>query len=461
MKLLSPHFAKTNEPSIPIRLVEKSDLLETEQFDELTKNWIHSVGFKGKAGQIVTIPNYSGKLSLVLIGDPRQDNSPIQKYYLADILHKLPEGNYHLEGDFTLQEREEAALASLFAQYYFDRYSTSEGCSAKLALPENCDENRLITIAMGEFTMRNLINTPASDLGPKYLERYLGSIAEKSGATSYVSKGKNLKLEFPMIHAVGKAFGNPRLLDFQWGNKGPKLTLIGKGVCFDTGGLNIKPGNSMGIMKKDMGGAAVAIALAQMIIKLKIPLQLRVIIPAVENSISGNSMRPGDILTSRAGITVEITNTDAEGRLILADAIELAKEDDPDLMVTLATLTGAARIALGPEIVPFYTGCDKLAEIINRASERVNDPVWRLPLWQNYDSMLYSPFADCVNSPDSGFAGSITAALFLMKFVKQPKKWVHFDLYGWQNRKQPGYTLGGRGQVARALLESLSEVLPL
>ncbi len=457
-----PEFAPEGEKTVPIHLVRRSDLADlNETAGSLAANWARSTGFSGRAGQVLKVPDASGNLAAVLAGDPRGGDLPVPRFFLAGVLQKLETGSYRLEAGLTSEERDEAALASLFAQYRFDRFSERKGCGARLALPEGCDRERLTAVAAGEFMARDLINAPASGLGPAELESRVAALADANNAGFRVTDGDDLERSFPLIHAVGAAGRGPRLLDFQWGNDGPKLTVVGKGVCFDTGGLNIKPGRAMGLMKKDMGGAAVAIGLACTIMRLKLPLRLRLLIPAVENAVSGNAMRPGDVLNSRSGITVEVSNTDAEGRMVLADAINCAEEERPDLLVTLGTLTGAARTALGPAIVPFYTDNDSFAGILEQASRRARDPVWRMPLWRGYESMLESDIADCVNASDTGFAGSITAALFLSRFVRRPGHWAHFDLYCWQNRSEPGLPRGGVGQAARALLEALPEALNL
>ena len=375
---------------------------------------------------------------------------------------QVPAGNYRLQADLTSDELDEAALASLYAQYSFDRYAPSAGCEARLELPQGCDRERLLAIASGEFLTRDLINTPASDLGPDQLAETVRHLAKRHGASVESVCGEELERGFPLIHAVGcAAEAQPRLLDLQWGSTGPLLTLIGKGICFDTGGLNIKPGRAMVLMKKDMGGAAVAAGLADMVMRLGLPLRLRLLIPVAENAIAGNAMRPGDVLTARSGRTVEITNTDAEGRLVLADALDLAKESAPDLLITFATLTGAARVALGPEIVPYFTDSETLADSLDRASRRTRDPLWRMPLWQGYDSMLKSEIADVLNAPAGGLAGAITAALFLRRFVSHAQEWAHFDLYCWQPKAEPGRPNGGVGQASRAVLDALPAALNL
>jgi leucyl aminopeptidase len=301
--------------------------------------------------------------------------------------------------------------------------------------------------------VRDLVNTPASDLGPAELEAAARQLVAAHRVRLRVTKGAALHRGFPMIHEVGKASPRaPRLIDFTWGPaRAPKVTLVGKGVCFDTGGLDIKPASGMALMKKDMGGAATALGLAQMIMQAKLPVRLRVLIPAVENAIAGNAFRPGDVLRSRKGLTVEIGNTDAEGRLILADALALADEEAPDLLIDMATLTGAARVALGPDLPPFYTDDEKLAADISRAAAAENDPLWPMPLWEPYFRLIESPVADISNSSESGFAGSITAALFLKRFVDRAKAYVHFDIFAWTPAARPGRPKGGEAQAMRAL----------
>jgi leucyl aminopeptidase len=298
-------------------------------------------------------------------------------------------------------------------------------------------------------------------MGPYELEEAARALAASHETNINVVTGDDLiTSNFPMIHAVGRASTRaPRLIDMRWGDTGPQLTLVGKGVCFDTGGLNIKPGGSMGLMKKDMGGAATVLGLAHMIMALKLPLRLRVLIPAVENSIDGNAFRPQDILTSRKGLTVEINNTDAEGRLVLADALTLSDEDDPALVISMATLTGAARVAVGPDIAPFYTDIDGHADAVAKAARKVADPVWRMPFHEPYEAMIEPGIADLDNAPKGGFAGSITAALFLRRFVESP--YMHFDIYGWQPSAAPSRPKGGVGMGARAVLEALPEMLNL
>jgi leucyl aminopeptidase len=309
-------------------------------------------------------------------------------------------------------------------------------------------------LAEGVFLARDLINTPTSDMGPDALERAVRELARRFNAKVSVVKGEALLVRnFPMIHAVGRAGAEaPRLVDLSWGPAGaPKVTLVGKGVCFDTGGLDIKTASGMLLMKKDMGGAANVLGLASMIMKAGLRIRLRVLIPAVENAIAGNAFRPGDVLKSRKGLNVEIGNTDAEGRLVLADALALADEEIPDLLIDMATLTGAARVALGPDLAPFYTDDDALSAEITAASVAVADPVWRMPLWAPYQRKLASRIADTNNVTSDGFAGSVTAALFLKRFVEKAASWAHFDIFGWHPSDRPHGPLGGEAQAIRAL----------
>ncbi|MBT8411892.1 MAG: leucyl aminopeptidase family protein, partial [Octadecabacter sp.] len=368
----------------------------------------------------------------------------------------LPEGDYRIEGDAT----EEVALGYLLSLYRFDRYRSQSPAMARLAAPTGVDAARLEAIAAGECLTRDLINTPAEDMGPGELADVARTLAAQHGAEIEVTVGEDLLTEnFPLIHTVGRAAARaPRLSAMRWGSEGPSLTLVGKGVCFDTGGLNLKPGGSMALMKKDMGGAATVLGLAHMIMALGLKLRLRVLIPAVENAVAGDAFRPGDILTARNGATVEINNTDAEGRLVLADALALANEAPADLTISMATLTGAARVAVGPDIAPFYTDDDGVAAHLAAAATEAADPVWRMPFHAPYEAMIEPGIADLDNAPKGGFAGSITAALFLRRFVPACSSYVHFDIYGWQPSAAPARPKGGVGQGARAVLASLSKV---
>ncbi len=367
----------------------------------------------------------------------------------------LPDGVYRFANE--PHDARLAALAVALGSYKFTRYRKSEPNDIKLDLPQSLDREEFDSIVEGVTLARDLINTPANDLGPEELEAAARKVATLHGAKFSAIVGDDLlKENFPLIHAVGRAAARaPRLLDFTWGDeKHPRVTLVGKGVCFDTGGLDIKPDSGMLNMKKDMGGAATALALAHMVMSRKLKVRLRVLIPAVENSIAGDSFRPRDIYTSRKGITVEIGNTDAEGRLVLADALTLADEDEPELIADFATLTGAARVALGPDLPAFFTDDDALANELMASGTAENDPVWRLPLWRPYEAMLESKVAD-TNNVGGGQGGAITAALFMRRFVTA-KSWLHFDLFAWTASAKPGRPEGGECQTARALYALLA-----
>ena len=334
--------------------------------------------------------------------------------------------------------------------------------TARLVAPNGIDARHVETLVAGEMLTRDLINTPAADMGPPDLEQAARNLADQHGASIEVIVGDDLLTQnFPMIHAVGRAADRaPRLIDMHWGSMGPKLTLVGKGVCFDTGGLNLKPATSIALMKKDMGGAASVLGLAHMIMATGLKLQLRVLIPAVENSVSGNAFRPQDILTSRKGLTVEINNTDAEGRLVLADALALADEGKPDQIISMATLTGAARVAVGPDLAPYFSDDSEFVKSLEHAAETHADPVWRMPFHDPYETMIEPGIADLDNAPKGGFAGCITAALFLRRFVSD-SPYAHFDIYGWQPTDAPGRPKGGVGQATRAIYAALGPLLKL
>jgi leucyl aminopeptidase len=331
--------------------------------------------------------------------------------------------------------------------------------AVRLVLPQGVDAKAVAAEANATFTVRDMVNAPANLFGPDELEAAAARMAKTHNAKFSVTRGAALAKGFPLIHAVGSASPRrPRLIEFTWGNsKHPKVTLVGKGVVFDTGGLDIKPSASMVLMKKDMGGAANVLGLADLIMSAKLPVRLRVLIPAVENAIAGEAFRPGDVFKSRKGLTVEIGNTDAEGRLILADALTYADEEAPEILIDMATLTGAARVALGPDLPPFYTDDDKLAASLAGAALAANDPLWRLPLWRPYYAMIESPVADINNAGVGGFAGSISAALFLRRFVEKAGAYLHFDIFAWTPNPKPGRPKGGEAQGMRALFAMLAK----
>ena len=418
--------------------------------------FVDAAGFEAKPGRYRLLPGKPDGLAGVVFGLEAEDaeKNPFLPGRLAD---QLPAGTYRFAN--APHDARLAALAFALGSYRFARYRSAEAKQVRLEIPDGVDGADLSRIAEGVSLARDLINTPANDLGPAELEEAARALAARHGASVRSIVGDDLvKENFPLIHAVGRAADRaPRLIDFSWGDAGhPKITLVGKGVTFDTGGLDIKPEGGMRIMKKDMGGAACVLALAHMIMDRGLKLRLRVLIPAVENAISGGAFRPLDIYRSRKGITVEIGNTDAEGRLILADALALADEERPELIVDMATLTGAARVALGPDLPPFYTADDALAAELARCAAGENDPLWRMPLWRPYAAMLDSKVADLNNVSTGGFAGSITAALFLKRFVEAAKSWLHLDVYAWTPAAKPARPEGGECQAARALYALLA-----
>lgn len=448
-------ISKSKSGGVPIHLIRKGNISKNVlDLDLRQLAWAKSNGFDGQSGRVLGIPDEKGKLELILFGEPGSGN-PLD---VGGLPSKLPAGKYQLMGAFDNPHL--ASLGWALGAYNFNVYKQAETKPVELVLPKCVDRNALLREAEASTLARDLINTPANDMGPDQLEAEIRKLGKAHKASVSVIKGDALlKKNFPMIHAVGRASVDaPRLIDLKWGNAGhPKVTLVGKGVMFDSGGLNIKPGNSMALMKKDMGGAANTIALAKMIMDAKLPVRLRLLVPAVENAISGNAFRPGDILPSRKGISVEIGNTDAEGRLILGDALALGDEEKPDLMIDMATLTGAARVALGPDLPPFYTHDDAFASAVSDAAEQVHDPLWRMPLWDPYQKMLSSKVADVNHISTGGFAGSITAALFLSRFVENSKTWAHIDIYGWTPSAKPWAPVGGEAQGIRALFKVISE----
>jgi leucyl aminopeptidase len=445
---------------IPIHLVGKDTLdAVVNGLNKAQQAWVSGNDFTASPDSHLAVPGDDGTVALVLAGKPGASSDSFETARLAT---RLPAGRYRL-ADAAGEDPRLFALGWLLQGYRFGRYLEAKpGESAALVCPDGVDRTDVITQAEAVCTGRDLINTPAEDMGPGELEAAARKLAAAHKAKVSVTRGAPLQRKFPLIHAVGRASDDaPRLIDITWGPaSAPRVTLVGKGVCFDTGGLDIKPSSGMAIMKKDMGGAAAVLTLASMIMSAKLNLRLRVLIPAVENAISGNAFRPGDVLISRKGLSVEIGNTDAEGRLVLADALDLADSESPDLLVDMATLTGAARVALGPDLPPFYTDDDILAADLARHGMAQADPVWRMPLWARYNSMFSSPVADINNAGTGGFAGSITAALFLKRFVGNARSWVHLDIYGWVPSARPARPAGGEPQAARALFALLAERYP-
>jgi leucyl aminopeptidase len=444
--------------AIPILFVTKSNWETIRANLPLNaREFAATNAFAAKPGECLTLPDNDGKLSQVLFGLEDQPGKA-DPFRPGQLPGKLPAGVYRFAN--APHDSRLATLAFALGSYRFARYRKAEPYNVRLIPSEGVDVAEIERIGRAAALARDLINTPSNDMGPDELSRSARELADEFGANYRCITGDDLlKENFPLIHAVGAASPRaPRLIDFTWGDTShPKVTLVGKGVCFDTGGLDLKPSSAMLIMKKDMGGAANVLALAQMIMDANLKIRLRVLIPAVENSVAGNAFRPLDIFPSRKGITVEIGNTDAEGRLVLADALALADEDNPDLLIDLGTLTGAARVALGPDLPPFYTNDEQLASDVARHAKAENDPLWRLPLWPAYDSWLDSKVADINNAPSGGFAGSITCALFLQRFVRAATSWLHVDIYGWTPSAKPARPEGGECQAARAIYKLLSE----
>jgi leucyl aminopeptidase len=405
--------------------------------------------FRGDAHQIAILPGDKAEWSAVLGVGSVEALGP---WCLARAAEALPEGRYRLEGSGP----GEGALGWLLAQYSFDRYKQPKNRKGPRVLltPEPARIGETVLLAEATALVRDLVNTPAGDLGPAELEAAARTVATNCGAGVTVTAGKALAEGYPMIAAVGQAATAdraPRLIELEWGNPAhPRVAIVGKGVCFDTGGLDIKPSAGMRLMKKDMGGAAHALALGLIIMKSRLPVRLHLLIPTVENSVSGAAFRPGDVLKSRKGLTVEVGNTDAEGRLILGDALTRAGESDPELILDFATLTGAARVALGPDLPALFVSDDALAEALLSAGAAVADPAWRMPLWDGYEEMLASDIADLGNVSDAPMAGAVTAALFLRRFVPATIPWAHFDTFAWRSSPRPGRPKGGDALGLRA-----------
>ena len=452
-------FAEPSADAIPIHFVTRESWpAEEAALSERARAFAKASEFEPKPGRMLLTPSDNGGISPVLFGLDSAGSATADPFLPGELATRLPAGLYRFAN--APHNGQLAALAFLLASYRFGRYKESKKETPRLIAPEGVDRARLEQVAAAVALGRDLINTPTNDLGPQALEDAIVALADKHGSSCRIVRGDDLLARnFPLIHAVGRASAEPpRIVDFGFGPEdGTRVTLVGKGVCFDTGGLDIKPSAGMLIMKKDMGGAAAALALASMIMDAKLPLRLRVIVPIVENAIAGNAFRPGDVYRSRKGLTVEIGNTDAEGRLILADALALADEDEPDLLFDFATLTGAARVALGPDLPPMYTADDELAAACMEHGRKAHDPVWRMPLWSPYDKQLEGKISDLVNVSSGPFAGSITAALFLRRFVERAKAWAHFDVYAWNPKTLPGKPEGGEVQVARLLLSLLAD----
>ncbi|HVV28057.1 MAG TPA: leucyl aminopeptidase family protein [Rhizomicrobium sp.] len=458
---MHPALAHSAKNALPLHAVTAGDaarLLAAHR----RGGFLTASGFSGAAGELAALPDAKGGIAGWVLGLGK-DQGKDDAFALAAAAEKLPAGTYRLGQVPDFCGGANAALAWLMGGYGFHRYKKNSRRTPKLVVPAGVDGEEIARIAENLFLARDLINTPANDMGPAELEAAARALAGAHGAKIAVTGGAALAKGYPLIAAVGQGSARaPRLIDLTWSNPGgkasaPRVTLVGKGVCFDSGGLDLKPSAAMLTMKKDMGGAATVLAVAGMVMGAKLDLRLRVLIPAVENSVSGTAMRPGDVFPSRKGLTVEIGNTDAEGRLVLADALADADDAQPDLLIDIATLTGAARAATGMELPPFFTDDEQLAADLSRHGAAVQDPLWRLPLWRGYEPTLASRIADLNNNPAYSYAGAITAALFLNRFVSRAKSWAHLDIPAWIDRPRPGRPLGGEANGARAIYALLKE----
>jgi leucyl aminopeptidase len=444
---------KDESGGVPIDAVSKAELPAwRERAAASERDWVATAGFTGEAGKVVLVPGKDGRLGRVVVGVAESEAA---MWALAGLSETLPEGRYRVDAVPAESDPSSIALGWALGTYSFDRYrETKKKSGARLAFPQGSDPALVKRLAGAVVLARDLINTPSSDMGPEELAAAAKGVAKAAGAKCRIIAGDDLLAEnYPTIHAVGRASTRaPRLVDIRWGDpQAPKVTLVGKGVCFDTGGLDLKQPSGMKMMKKDMGGAAIMLALGQAIMDAGLPVRLRVLLPMVENAVSGNAMRPLDVIRTRKGLTVEIGNTDAEGRLILCDALAEASTEKPDILLDAATLTGAARVAVGPELGALFCNDDKLAAGLLAAGEREDDPLWRMPLWRPYRRLLDSKVADLNNVSDGPHAGAITAALYLQEFVDPGIPWAHLDVMAWNTRARPGRPEGAEAQTLRAL----------
>ncbi len=445
---------KLKKTAIPIHFIIKENFAAwLKQQTPFIKNWLTTTQFQGEVGQVRLIPNQTGHLAQVIC-----IVSDFKNFWAAGALPlSLPEGQYYFE--LSQDDYLQFAIGWGLGAYQFTRYKKPMRLPAQLVLSKELDQHYIQNMVESIYLVRTLINIPTDDMGPSELSAAASHLAKQFKATFKEIVGKELlKQNFASIYTVGRASDDaPRLLDLRWGNKKhPKVTLVGKGVCFDTGGLDIKTASGMLLMKKDMGGAAHVLGLARMIMDAKLPICLRVLIPAVENSVSGNAYRPGDVITSHKGITIEVGNTDAEGRVVLADALSAAVAEKPDLLIDIATLTGAARIALGSELPAVFANQDPVVEDLIAHANRLADPIWRLPLFGLYRDALNSPIADINNNNADGYAGAITAGLFLKEFVPDEIPWLHFDLMAWNLKTRAGRPQGGEAMALRGLFSYLA-----
>jgi len=450
----------TAPSAIPITVVPSAEFADWMGGPaDTVQTWLDDTGFKGKAGDVGLLPDADGHVAQVIY---TVADAP-SLWDWAALPAKLPTGTYGVPDDMDTALATDLALAWVLSAYRFDRYKKrdddDEPARPQLIWPAACDRDFVVQAAQSTALVRDLINTPAADMGPDNLAAAAADLATTHGAAIEIIEGDDLLARnYPAVHAVGRAHDRaPRLVDLTWGAEdAPKVTLVGKGVCFDTGGLDIKSAVGMRLMKKDMGGAAHVLGVAGMIMAAALAVRLRVLVPAVENSIAGNAMRPGDVVPTRRGLSIEIGNTDAEGRVILADALAEAASDGPDMIIDFATLTGAARVALGTELPALFCNDDALANDLLLAGTTVHDPLWRMPLWAGYDKMVDGKVADLNNAPEGGYGGSITAALFLQRFVGENIPWAHIDLMAWNLTNRPGRPEGGEAMGMRAVFAALA-----
>ena len=463
MSVLLPHSA-ADPAALPLWLVSECTLeswLGTQP--PRCAQWARDSGFKAERHRTLLLPDAEGKVAGAALGLGRLgDLADLSLWHVAGLTDRLPSADFRCMTELPDRAANQLALGYLYGQYRYDHYRRSVASvplAARLIAPANCDTVHVERTHRALSWARDLINAPANDLGPPELAAEAVQLAQQFGAGHRVITGAELlEQNYPLIHAVGRASSRPPcLIDLSWGDRGPRIALVGKGVCFDSGGLDLKNAQAMLLMKKDMGGAACVLALTRMVMEAKLPVRLRVLIPAVENSVSADAYRPGDVVATRKGFTVEIGNTDAEGRLVLADAITAADSDSPDLLIDLATLTGAARVALGPELPALYSTDESLCAELVRHGREQHDPLWPMPLWAPYEDDLASKVADFGNASASTFAGSVIGALFLRRFVSDRTKWLHLDLYAWNPKERPGRPLGAEAQTVRALFALIQE----
>jgi leucyl aminopeptidase len=446
----------------PIHFLYEEDFAAwSEAQPEGWRRWIASSSFKPERHRVLLMPAPDGRVEAVLLGlGKRALEGGVGLWHAAGVPDRVPEGRYRVATDVSTREWRQVAQGWAYGHYRFERYKRASRRETNLSLPASVDRRAVERLHAGTSLARDLVNTPANDLGPAELAAAAQELAQRHGATWRCIVGDELLKEgCATIHAVGRASANaPRLIDFQWGSAtAPKVTLVGKGVCFDSGGLDLKPSAGMLLMKKDMGGAASVLGAAHAIMDANLPVRLRVLIPAVENAVSANAFRPGDVLKTKKGLTVEVGNTDAEGRLILCDALAIADAERPDLLIDLATLTGAARTALGPELPALFTTDEELATSLLKTASAESDPLWPLPLWMGYDDELSSKIADLNNVSSGAFAGAIIGGLFLKRFVTETRAWAHIDMYAWNPKERPGRPVGAEPQCVRTLYAFIAD----